>query len=303
MNVFVTGASGYIGFNVAKAFRRAGHQVAGLARSVEKAARLEQAEIVPVIGTLQKPDGFAGAIRACSVVVHTAADMKADFPALDRATVEAILKVAADGPRPKTFIYTSGVWVLGNTGFEPFDETVPPAPAKMVAWRPAVEQMVVHSKEVRGLVIRPGCVYGKQGGLTGMWFGGAFKEKAVTVIGDGKNRWAVVHVDDLADVYVRAAESGLSGEIFNVADRSRNTVAEMAEAAARAAGCPGAVKFLPLAEAVKQMGDFAGCLALDQHADARKAVRLLGWQPKHGGFVDDASVFARAWKAWSEKQS
>jgi hypothetical protein len=45
------------------------------------------------------------------------------------------------------------------------------------------------------------------------------------------------------------------------------------------------------------MGDFAECLALDQHADSRKAVRLLGWQPKHGGFVDDAETYHLSWQA------
>jgi hypothetical protein len=45
------------------------------------------------------------------------------------------------------------------------------------------------------------------------------------------------------------------------------------------------------------MGDFAECLALDQHADGRKAVRLLGWQPKHGGFVDDVETYYRSWQA------
>jgi hypothetical protein len=44
------------------------------------------------------------------------------------------------------------------------------------------------------------------------------------------------------------------------------------------------------------MGDFAECLALDQHVDARKAVRLLGWQPRHGGFADDAETYFMSWK-------
>ena len=46
-----------------------------------------------------------------------------------------------------------------------------------------------------------------------------------------------LHVDDLAEGYVRVAESGLAAEIFNLTDRSRSTVGEMAAAAARAAGC------------------------------------------------------------------
>ncbi len=45
------------------------------------------------------------------------------------------------------------------------------------------------------------------------------------------------------------------------------------------------------------MGDFADALALNQHVDSGKAVRLLGWQPRHGGFLDEVEVFYRAWKA------
>lgn len=107
----------------------------------------------------------------------------------------------------------------------------------------------------------------------------------------------MVHVDDLADVYVRAAESGLGGEAFNIIDRSRSTVREMAMAAARAAGYTGQIQYIPLVEAAKAMGDFAECLVLDQHLDARKRVRLLGWQPKHGGFVDKVETYFESWKA------
>jgi hypothetical protein len=31
--------------------------------------------------------------------------------------------------------------------------------------------------------------------------------------------------------------------------------------------------------------------------DARKAVRRLGWQPRHGGFLDEADLYYRAWRA------
>ena len=107
----------------------------------------------------------------------------------------------------------------------------------------------------------------------------------------------MVHLDDLADAYVRAAESGLAGEIFNVTDRSRFTVLELATAAARAAGYKGEIRPLPLAEARKTMGDFADALALNQHLDSGKAVRLLGWQPRHGGFLDEVEALYGAWKA------
>lgn len=297
MKVFVTGATGYIGFNVAMAYRRAGHAVWGLTRSTEKARILERHEIRPVVGSMQAADRWQDAASACAVLIHAAVDYQADPFALDKQTVEFLLSLANRGPQPKTLIYTSGVWVYGDTRGTLVDETTPLAPPKMVAPRPATEQLVLSAGHVRGVVIRPGCVYGYQGGLTGMWFAGAFQEKNLSAVGDGGNRWTMVHADDLADAYRRVGESGLHGEVFNITDRSRWSVAEMLRAVVRVTGYTGKMQFVPVAEAAKGMGDFAECLALDQHVDARKAVRLLGWQPKHGGFVDDVETYFTSWKA------
>jgi hypothetical protein len=74
-------------------------------------------------------------------------------------------------------------------------------------------------------------------------------------------------------------------------------VRDLASAAAKAAGYFGALKSISVEDAAQQMGPMAECLALDQHIESRKAVRLLNWQPKHGGFVDDADVYFNAWKA------
>ncbi len=296
MKVFVTGSTGYIGQNVASAFRRAGHEVWGLARSQDKAAILIRHEIHPVIGSMQNPESYLGLAEACSLLVHAASDQKADAFALDRRTVESFLAAAERGARPKTILLTSGVWVYGQTGDTLVDETTPLAPARLVSARPGIEQMVLNARGVSGIVLRPGCVYGRQGSLTSLWFKGA-REGALNVVGDGNNRWPMVHVDDLAEAYLRAGESGLGGEVFNITDRSRSTVREMVTAAARAAAYDGRIHYIPVAEAKATLGDFAECLALDQHVDGRKAVRMLGWQPRHGGFADDAGTYFESWKA------
>lgn len=300
MRVFVTGATGYVGFSVATAFRRAGHRVWGLVRSEAKARRLAQHEIEPVVGDLADPGRYADIAAECAVLVHAAFDYAADGVAKDRTAVEALIAAGRRGARPKTLIYTSGVWVHGDTGGRLVDETTPPAPIALVAWRPAHERLVLEAAEVRGLVMRPGCVYGGPGGLTAPWFAAASAGTAPTVVGDGGNRWATVHADDLAEAYVRAGESGLAGEVFDVTDRSRATLLEMVTAAARAAGFRGEIRRVPLADARRTMGDFAEALALDQHVDGRKAARLLGWQPRHGGFVDDADLYYRAWQTYHD---
>jgi nucleoside-diphosphate-sugar epimerase len=298
MKIFVTGAAGCLGSSAAAAFRRAGHQVWGLVRSAEKARALAREEVHPVLGDLEDPETFMPAAEACSVLVHAAAVYGHDAYAFDRRAIEALLRAARSGPRPKTLVYTSGTWLYGSTGASLVDETTLLAPPPHVAERPASEDLVLNAPGVRSLVLRPGCVYGRQGSLTALWFESAVKEKALRVIGDGGSRWANVHLDDLGEAYVRAAESGLTGEIFNVTDCSRATVLEMAQAVARVTGFSGRIDKVPVAEAAKTLGTLAECLALDQHVDARKAVRLLGWEPRHGGFVDEAAECYESWKAW-----
>jgi len=300
MQVFVTGATGFIGFAVAAALRRAGYRVWGLARSETKARRLLQHEIEPVIGDLADPKTYLDVASECALLVHTGFDYSANGVAKDRTAIDTLLEAGRRGAKPKTFIFTSGVWVYGDTGDRMVDETTPPNPPKLVAWRPAHEQIVLQAGGVRRLVIRPGDVYGSPGGLTGQWFAGPSTGSPPLVVGDGRNRVPMVHVDDLADAYVRVATSGLAAEIFNVNDQSRFTVLEMATAAARAAGYQGDVRPTPLVEARKTLGDFADALALSQHIDARKVVRLLGWHPSHEGFLDEADVHYRAWKAYRD---
>lgn len=297
MKVFITGATGYIGFNVALAYRRAGHRVFGLVRSNEKAQLLRRNEITPVLGTLQDPQSYKSIAAECAVLIHAAVDYQADTAALDKQTVQTLIEIGKKGAQPKTFIYTSGVWVYGNTNGKVVDETTPLTPLKIVSFRPQIEKMVLESGEVQGIVVRPGCVYGKQGGLTAPWFQGAYVDKSMNIVGDGTNRWAMVHVDDLAWGYLFAGQSGLAGEDFNLVSSARFTVREMAEAVKRIAGFKGEINYIPLPEAMKSMGDFAEALALDQHVSGHKALRMLGWYPQHLSFVDEVELFFESWKA------
>jgi nucleoside-diphosphate-sugar epimerase len=297
MELFITGATGYIGFNVATAFRRAGYQVWGLTRSQAEASLLARNEIRPVIGSMQQPEGFGAIAAESDVLVHAAIDCQADSAALDTATVQALLDAARSSRMSKTVIYTSGVWVYGNTHGRPVTEEAPLAPAQAVAWRPAVEQIVLNADGVHGVVIRPGVAYGRDGGLTGLWFEGASNGGVLQVVGDGHNHWAMVHVDDLARGYLRAAQSKAGGEVFNLVDPSRSTVMEMSSAAAQAVGKIRQIEFIPVNEAAQEMGAMAEILALDQVVDAARARRLLDWEPKHLGFIDEVDTYYRAWQA------
>ncbi len=299
MRVFVTGASGYIGQAVAAALARAGHRVTGLVRSEARASTLEGLEVTPLIGTMAEPESYRAAAEASDVLVHCAAEMSAHHWTLDRRTVEVLVAAARASGAPRLFVYTSGVWVYGDTGGAVVDETGPLAPPDLVAPRLAMEELVraAHDGLLRTVILRPGCVYGGRGGLTATWFSSALREGAARMVGDGSCRWAMVHVEDLAEAYVRVVESPVDGEVCNVTDGQAATVRACAEAASRAAGAAGRVTAMPLEEARREMGSLADCLALDQQVDSGKAARLFGWTPRHGGFVVGAEVHFAAWKA------
>ncbi len=299
MRVFITGVTGYIGFNVALAFRRAGHEVWGLVRKPEKVNYLVRHEIRPVLGDMADPGSYADAAAGCDVLVHAAHDGWGGIVGPDRIAVDTLLEAAAQG-KDRAVIYTSGVWVYGDTGDRMVDEGSPLNPAEAAAWRIAHEELVLGATGARGIVIRAGCVYGKQGGLTGAWFAGATGKRPFEVVGTGWNRWAMVHVWDVADAYVRAAEKpGLGGEAFNLSDPSHTTIREMALAAAEAAGYTGEIRWIPVAEAAETLGSLAEALALEQRVNPRKATWTLGWQPRFKGFVEDVGTYLAAWKAYN----
>lgn len=295
MRVFVTGASGYIGFAVAEALARAGHHVLGWVRSKEKAAKVASAEVEPVFGSIDDT-ALRQAALSCSALVHCAMDSTRERLQIDRAMVEILISIAREAGAPRVLLYTSGVWLYGDTGDGVVDETSPLDPMDYVSGRDLTEKIVLEATRdgLRTIVVRPGCVYGGPGGMTGDWFESAVKEGAARIVGDGNFRWSWIHLHDLADLYVRAVESPWGGEIFNATDRSRFTILDCARAASLAAGAGGKVKVIPLEEEEKA---YAHCLVLNQHVDSSKAVRMLGWQPRHGGFVDGVSRYCVAWKA------
>jgi nucleoside-diphosphate-sugar epimerase len=236
MRVFLTGATGYIGSAVAERLLAAGHQVSALARSNTSNDKLRSAGITPVPGDFTDPGSVGAASRSAEGVISMATtyDPKIDGPAID-----AILEALAGSNKP--FVYTSGIWSHGDTGGKVVDETSPPNPAALVAWRQAVEDRVLQGAKrgTRSIVIRPAIVYGRGGGIPAGFVDSARKEGAARYIGSGKNHWPMVHLDDLADLYLLALEKAPAGTLLLGASGESQPVREIAEAASRGAGSGG----------------------------------------------------------------
>jgi nucleoside-diphosphate-sugar epimerase len=300
MKIFVTGGTGYIGSAVALRLKKAGHVVSALVRSPEKAKDLATAGVKVVQGDLASPAGYAAAAYGSDAVVHAAADYGPGGIELDKKAVTTARELLR-GRVGATLIYTSGVWVNGPTdGASPTDETAPLKPIKQVAWRPAHEQLALDAQKdgIRAVVVRPGIVYGgARGGIPAGFFGNAVKSGAPQIVGDGTNVWPMVHIDDLAELYVRLVERAPAGVFFAV-DGSQHTAREIAEAAGKAAGKDGNVATLPLEQARQSMGNYADALALSQRGiSGEKARNELDWRPRHESFVAEAAQLFAAWRA------
>jgi nucleoside-diphosphate-sugar epimerase len=281
MKVFVTGATGFVGAAVAAALAKRGHHVAGLARSEEARSKLRALGYETVAGSLTDGEVLSAAAHASDAVVHAGATGDARSGEVDAAAVRVLLDALRG--TGKRFAYTSGVWVYGSTGETPAHESTPLQPPALVAFRAAVEGAVLDAADDLGtLVIRPGVVYGGRRGIPGMLLA---NREAVQVIGDGANRWSLVHVDDLADLYALALEKSPSGEAYNGTADSR-TVREIALAAAESlGGVP--LTFVPVEEARKGLGPFADALVLDQVISNEKARHTLGWTPSGPSIEED----------------
>lgn len=302
MKIFITGATGYIGFAVAKTFRRAGHQVIGLTRNNEKAILLAKEEIVPIIGSLQNPDEFIKVAEQCDIIIHAAVDYNNDTAELDKNMIVRFIDAAKNSAKIKKLIYTSGTWVYGSSE-EILTAESEINPIKAVSWRPAIEKLVIDNPYLNGIVIRPGCVYGGQGDMTNDLFDSVINNNSVNVIGDGSNRWPMVHVDDLSYAYLLAAEKNVSNTVFNIVEETSATLNEIIAGIKRLSNDRVELNFIPLEKAFHKMGNFAEALAINQNFDTSFTKSTLGWLPKHNGFLNELEIYYSSWKAYQNKNN
>jgi len=118
MNVLVTGATGFVGANVARRLVAEGHRVRVLARPASSLTALEGCAVEVVRGDVLEPDSVARAIQGCAQVFHLAADYRLwakDPSEIYRNNVDGTRNMleACVQARVERVVYTSSVGTLG----------------------------------------------------------------------------------------------------------------------------------------------------------------------------------------------
>lgn len=291
MNVFLTGASGYIGGTVAAKLLAAGHQVTGLARNEERAELLHAREITPVIGTLDDFDVLDGSARAADAVIH-AADSDNSFAA--QVLVDALRGSA------KRYIQTSGTTIVsdnagGEGGGAVFTEETPFDPLPEKAGRVATDRMVCDaaSDDVHSVVICPSLVYGQGLGIRPHspqipTFIEVAKAAGVPRhIGRGENIWSHVHIEDCANAFLLALDRAPAGSFFFV-EGGEASMIDTNRAVGRMLGLGEATEVWPLADALRAWPPaMAHAMSSNVRVNADKARAMLGWTPTGPALFDD----------------
>jgi nucleoside-diphosphate-sugar epimerase len=311
VRVFVAGGTGALGKRFVPLLVAAGHEVVGLTRSSERAEWLRAAGAEAVVGEALDGEAVMNAVVAAKpeVVLHELTAFSALGTNLRRferdvaATNELrtvgtdILCAAAAAAGARRFVAQSFAgWTYARDGAPVKTETDPLDADPVPAMRGALgairhlEDAVLETPQLEGVVLRYGVVYGPGTSLgEGGTYVEAIRRRRFPIVGDGAAVWSFVHIDDVARATLAAIERGAPG-VYNIVDDEPAPVAEWLPYLAAAVGAkpprrvPVWVGRLVAGDvAVLVMSDTRGCSNV-------KAKRDLGWSPAYArwrnGFRD-----------------
>lgn len=293
MRVFVTGASGWIGSACVAELLAAGHDVVGLARNDDSAARIAAAGATPHRGDLDDLASLRTGAESADAVVHLA--FKHDFSDFaasgrtERAAIQAFHEVLAGSDRP--FLFASGVATLAPGRLATEEDASPyvgPDSARGGAENLALSYVAdgMHPVSVRFAPTVHGA--GGDHGFVAVIARAARQAGAAPYVGDGSNRWAAVHRGDAARLVALAVEKAPAGAVLHAIGEEGVRTREIAEALGAALGVPTAS--LTPEEAAERIGLIGTFYGMDMAASSARTRELLGWEPTGPTLAEDIAA-------------
>jgi dihydroflavonol-4-reductase len=226
MNVFLTGATGFVGSHVARAFAAQGARLHLLVRSTSRLDNLEGLSAGTVIGDLRDPESIRSALSDCEVLVHVAADYRLwvrDPQAMYAANVDGTrnLLALAREVGVRRVVYTSSVATMGfRKDGTIVDESTPVSLDDMIGHYKrskylAEQEAIVAARDGQQvIVLNPTTPIGANDikpTPTGQIVVDFLNRKFPAYVDTGLN---LVDVDEVARMHVTALERGEPGERY-----------------------------------------------------------------------------------------
>ncbi len=280
MNVFLTGATGFLGSHVARVLAEQGASLRLLVRPTSNLKNLEGIKAETVTGDLRDRPSLEKAMSGCEAVFHVAADYRlwvTDPNEMYRSNVEGTRTIleAAGKNGVKNVIYTSSVATIGFTrNGRPADEDSPVSLADMIGHykrsKFMAEQIALEAGRsgMRVITVNPTTPVGEQDikpTPTGRIVVDFLKRKFPAYVETGLN---LVDVCECARGHVAAMEKGRSGERYILGGENL-TLKQILDRLAAISGLPSPAVKLPYFVAY-----LAGAV------DETVSGRILGKEPR-----------------------
>jgi farnesol dehydrogenase len=233
MPILLTGATGYLGSNLAKRLAKDGKDLVLIVRDPQKLPKISgTGKIEWLKGDLRDNVLLHGAVKRCDTLVHTAALVKMwtkehrEFYEINVQVLRNLLTLAREhGIR--RFLYTSSFVVLGPSDGKVLAEQ---SPRQRQAFHNAYERTKTQAHQMalqaasEGLpivILYPGVIYGPgpqtEGNLVGNMITRFLEGKLPGLIGNLRKKWSFSYIDDVVEGHVRALEKGKLGEGYILA--------------------------------------------------------------------------------------
>ncbi len=300
MKFLITGGSGFLGINMVRFLLEKGHTIVSLDKDIFDYPEKDQ--ITSIVGDIRNKSDIETAMKGVDMVIHTAAALplysEEEILSTDIAGTKNVLDAALSCD-VKRVVHISSTAVYGIPDHHPLLETDkldgvgPYGKAKIEAEALCVEY---RAKGICIPIIRPKSFVGPERlGVFALFYDWAKDGKNFPMIGNGKNRYQLLDVEDLCEaIYLCATlDANKVNDTFNIGAKEFTTMKEDYQAVLDKAGFHRNIVGLPatpiiwtlrLLELLKLSPLYKWVYETaseDSFVSIEKAERVLGYKPKY----------------------